>query len=231
MEELLAQLLQQRALQTKAASDEKHGAIIAQLRQVSERQAYEQLDQQRAVSQQVRDAVATMRRGAGMTNPAYEHIGPGSDEPIARRERIDALANKDTWTAQDLAGMSQQDIDAGRAARNARRTRPGAAGIPIPESYGIYTNPETGDKSVEMFTPEAEFGTELAGRKGLAITDLAYRHDLDRKPGDPIGIERNPVPLREQMRGRTDLEAIEAIRQRNMRLQSILSGRGDLAFF
>jgi len=81
-ESLMAQLLQQRALQTKVESDAKHGAIVAQLRATSEAEGYRQLDAQRAAQRNIdagKVAISEAERRLGFGEGDYVE---GADKRI-----------------------------------------------------------------------------------------------------------------------------------------------------
>lgn len=116
----LAQLL---APQVAKRADELHRGIVLQNAgaPVSEAQGYGQLDQQRQVAlagddMRVRALEAMGSRG---THGVIDKAQVG-DTGVDRAARIDRLGNKQTWTGDDLTGVSDGEIAGARQLRKQR---------------------------------------------------------------------------------------------------------------
>lgn len=231
MEELLAQLLQQRALQTKAQSDAKHGAVIAQLRASTEAQGYAKLDQMRAMQRDLDERRTRLSEDIGRVTGKAPYgrdvIGPGGSNPIARRERIDAVGADSPYTKDIAPSMTDQDLAVGGAARRAK------LGNAVPQGqldtrghYGVRDD-EAGNSNVEMFSPDVVPGTEM---NGLISGWANPAYDGPTRPGTPIDPDYTPLSLKDQLRNRSDQEAADIIVQRMQRLQHVLAGYGDTPY-
>lgn len=177
---------------------------------ITEQQGYKKLDddrvRQRAVDEgktRISESLQQML-GVDKTND----IGPGSQSPIDRRKRIDTLAGKENWKAEDLEVITDKDLAVARGARRFLSENPPAPGtIQLPGDYAIQTNPVTGDKSIEMFSTEIPFGQDVGGYKGMAMNDM--RFEGAQRPGEPIrvpGYEK--PPLMQALQGMTEREAV-----------------------
>lgn len=109
MEELLAQLLQQRALQTKVASDEKHGALVAQLRRTGNPPMAD-----------LEDSIQDLRTRAGGQVPRSAP-GPGMPGNPAKsvQERSPEWYQEHGLPSNGLGSVTPPEIVAGAGAHTA----------------------------------------------------------------------------------------------------------------
>ena len=120
---LLAPLVARKALELKQQIDPpmQRGYLQSQAfaTPVTEAQGYAQMDRDRqaALAADTARATALEAMGSRGTHGVFGQVG---DTGADKHARLDALANKQTWSGQDLKGLSDDEIAAARHLRSQR---------------------------------------------------------------------------------------------------------------